>query len=323
MSPADRTAVVRKVAAALGFDRCGITTTASIGRGDYVRKWLADGRAGTMAYLHQRADQRLEPASLLAGGRGVIAVALLYNQHAPPPPPDGQPRGRVAMYAWGDDYHDVLRQKLLCLEAELREALAEPFEARLCVDTAPVIERELAARAGLGWIGKNTLVLHQELGSYFFLGLMITTLELVEDEPAVDHCGTCTRCLEACPTDAFPAPYEMDASRCISYLTIERREPPPDGLARQSGDWVFGCDICQQVCPFNRDAPVTREPRFAPRSEETTTPKLATILAWRPEDYRRALAGSAMRRAKLDMLRRNARIAMKNGDAEHGAAEVL
>ena len=173
------------------------------------------------------------------------------------------------MYAWGDDYHEVIRSKLGALVERMRTELVEPFEARVCVDTAPILERELAAAAGIGWIGKNTLVLHHELGSYFFLGAIVTTLDLAPDEPLPDHCGTCTACLDACPTQAFPKPYEMDASRCISYLTIEHRGDISKPFQKMMGDWVFGCDVCQEVCPYNRSAPTTREPRIAKAGAST------------------------------------------------------
>ena len=163
----------------------------------------------------------------------------------------------------------------------------------------------------MGWIGKNTLVLDEGLGSYFFLGLIVTTLSLAPDEPATDNCGTCTACLDACPTDAFPAAYEMDAARCISYLTIEHRGDIPESLQPKMGDWVFGCDICQEVCPYNRRAPTTQEPRFAVR-EPGPAPPLYDLLNWTDEQYKERLRGSAMKRATIDMLRRNARIALGN-----------
>ena len=262
-----------------------------------------------MHYLHRYQDARLDPSALLPGARSVIVVALLYHQPEPAPcSDDARRRGRVAMYAWGDDYHKVLKGKLYALIDGLREELKEPFEARACVDTAPIIERELAAAAGIGWIGKNTLVLDPSLGSYFFLGEILTTLDLEPDDPLPDHCGTCTACLDACPTDAFPVPYEMDASRCISYLTIEHRSDIPAEFHDKMDNWIFGCDICQQVCPFNRHAPTTREPAFAVRPPGPE-PSVDEILAWTPDDYRTTLRNSAMKRAKLDMLQRNARIA--------------
>jgi epoxyqueuosine reductase len=193
----------------------------------------------------------------------------------------------------------------------MRAVLSEPFDAKICVDTSPVIERELAAMAGIGWIGKNTLVLHETLGSYFFLGVVLTSLDLAHDAPSPDHCGSCTRCLDACPTQAFPRPYQMDASRCISYLTIEHRGDMPSELHAPIGDWVFGCDVCQEVCPYNRDAPLTREPRFAPRPPGPR-PDLDEIAAWSDTTYQSAVNGSAADRARLDMWRRNARIVLEN-----------
>lgn len=311
MTPADRSRLAKRLAREAGFDACGITTAVPIGRADYFRDWLAAGRAGTMDYLHRYTDQRIDPSRLLDGAKSIIAVALLYNQPTPPPPDNEQPTGRVAMYAWGDDYHRVMKKKLHNLADRLRAEADEPCATRACVDTAPIVEREIAARAGIGWIGKNTMVLSRGLGSYFFLGELLTTLEMAPDEPEADHCGTCTRCLDACPTGAFPAAYEMDASRCISYLTIERRAEVPDELRAGVGDWVFGCDICQEVCPYNREAPRTTEPRFARRPPWPHAP-LAEIAEWTDEQYDGALRGSAMRRATPDMMRRNARIAMEN-----------
>jgi epoxyqueuosine reductase len=265
-----------------------------------------------MAYLHRHLEQRIDPARLLEGARSVIVVALLYHQTPPPPPAVAdEPIGRVAMYAWGDDYHRVVRKKLHALADALRAQASESCETRVCVDTAPILEREIASRAGIGWTGKNTMVLSRGLGSYFFLGEVLTTLELAPDEPVTDHCGTCTRCLDACPTGAFPAPYEMDASRCVSYLTIEHREDVPDALRAGIGHWVFGCDVCQEVCPFNRDAPITAEPRFKARPPWPYAP-LRRIARWSRDDYDDQLRGSAMKRAKPEMMRRNAAIALDN-----------
>jgi epoxyqueuosine reductase len=193
--------------------------------------------------------------------------------------------------------------------ARMRTEFSEAFEARICVDTAPLLEREWAELAGIGWIGKNTLVLHQTLGSYFFLGGIITTLELEPDEAIPDHCGTCTACLDACPTAAFPSPYEMDASRCISYLTIEHRGAIAREFHKAMGSWVFGCDVCQEVCPYNHRAPLATELLFEPRPPAPEV-VLDDVLHWSPEDYAANLKGRAMKRAKLDMLQRNAQIAL-------------
>lgn len=271
-----------------------------------------------MSYLARNLDQRLDPSVLLEGARSIIVTALSYHQPCPGeedcgdrPTSAGGPRGRIAMYAWGEDYHVVLKDKLFALAQALGTELGEPFDFKVCVDTAPLLEREVAAAAGLGWIGKNTLVLNRDLGSYFFLGALLTTLELAPDPPSADHCGTCSACLDACPTAAFPAAYEMDASRCISYLTIERRAPIPADLADRTGEWLFGCDVCQQVCPFNRSAPHTREPRFAVRPPAPAV-ELAEVLSWGPEQYRAALRGTAMKRATLEMWQRNARLAQEH-----------
>ncbi|UCG33822.1 MAG: tRNA epoxyqueuosine(34) reductase QueG, partial [Phycisphaerales bacterium] len=220
---------VDRLARELGFDKIGVARVEPLGRSEYLREWLSQGRAGRMDYLHRNLDSRESPAALLPGARSVVVAALNYHQPEPLPS-DGRSRGRIARYAWGRDYHRVMKKRLWKLVERLRAEVAEPFEARVCVDTVPILERELAARAGIGWIGKNTMILSRDLGSYSYLGEIITTLELPADEPATAHCGSCTECLEACPTGALPEPYEMDASRCISYLTIELRDEIPDEL---------------------------------------------------------------------------------------------
>lgn len=312
MDPADLAYFVKDLAAGIGFDRCGIAAAEPIGRADYLRAWLAAGRAGAMEYLHRHVDVRADPRALLEGGKSIIVVALLYRNPKPLPAQDpGGPRGRIARYAWGEDYHDVLKDKLLIMVDRLKAKLSTPCGFKVCVDTAPLWEREVAAAAGIGWIGKNTMVLDRRLGSYFFLGAIVTTLDLPPDEPVPDRCGTCTACLEACPTAALLAPYQMDASRCISYLTIENRGDIPLTLQPMIGEWIFGCDVCQEVCPYNRRAPTTPEPRFAVRPP-APDPLLQDIATWLPDDYQNKLRGSAMRRATLDMLQRNARVVRAN-----------
>lgn len=316
MTPVDTTRLIKQLAVEAGFDRCGIAQAKPIGRGAYLKEWLRLGHAGSMDYLHRNLNLRLDPAQILPNARSAIVVALNYKQSSPMAETDRDtPRGRVAMYAWGEDYHDVIRDKLRALVDRLRAALPDPFESRICVDTAPIVERELAAAAGIGWIGKNTLVLEQDLGSYFFLGVIITTLDLQPDQPAGDHCGSCTACLDACPTRAFPAPYQMEASRCISYLTIEHRGDISQPFQKMMRDWVFGCDVCQDVCPFNRHAPATTEPRFV---AARTPPSfdLSEVLGGTHDDHRRRLRGSAMSRATPEMLRRNATIAALNLDTQ-------
>ncbi len=300
---------IKDLVAQQGFDHVGISRATTIERGNDLRRWLDAGRHGDMAYLERYLEQRLDPARVLPNARSVVVVALNYRQPAPRVTQD--PAGRVAMYAWGEDYHVVIKDKLWAVVDALRTEIEEPFDAKPCVDTAPLLERELAMRSGIGWIGKNTLVLNRDLGSYFFLGEIVTTLDLVPDTPATDHCGTCTRCLDACPTDAFPKAYEMDASRCISYHTIELRDDIPEQFHAAIGDWLFGCDVCQQVCPFNGTTPATTEPRFAARA---FAPAIAVddVLSWDIEDYRKALSKTAVKRAKFEMLKRNAAIVLKN-----------
>ena len=314
MSGADLVRYIKRLASEAGFDRCGIARAEPIGREDYLRDWLAVGRAGSMAYLHDHFRQRVDPRQLLEGARSVVVVALNYHQEAPEPP-DDRPRGRVARYAWGDDYHQVVKGKLFTMADRLRAELDDSFDAKACVDTAPLLEREVAAAAGIGWIGKNTMVMNQTMGSYFFLGALVTTLDLPPDEAVSNHCGTCTACLDACPTQAFPKAYEMDASRCISYLTIEHRGDIDKRWRGSMGDWIFGCDVCQEVCPFNRQVPETMEPRFAARSHGPH-PVLDEVLSWSIDDYRANLRGRAGKRAKLEMWQRNARIARANAVGE-------
>lgn len=310
MTPSDRTQLVKRIAAELGFERCGIAPAGPISHDDYLGEWLEKGRAGTMGYLHRHVESRLDVRHMLPAARSIIVVAMNYKQPEPVPA-DEKPRGRVAMYAWGEDYHVVIRDKLELMVSRLRAELGEPFEARACVDTSAIIEREYAAMAGVGWIGKNTLVMHQSLGSYFFLGVVVADLELVPDSPEPDHCGSCTRCLDACPTGAFPEAYQMDATRCISYLTIEHRGDIEPTLAPRMGDWIFGCDVCQAVCPHNRDAPTMKEPRFL-ASAKSARPALHDVLGWDEKLYANFVNGRATDRAKRLMWKRNATIALHN-----------
>lgn len=296
----------------IGFDRVGVTAAQPLDAAEYYRSWLSRGYAGSMAYLARNADLRADPRGLLDNARSIICVALNYHRSDPTLPPDEKcATGKVAEYARGRDYHVILRQMLESLVADMRSSLPLSFEYRPCVDTAPLLEREIARQAGIGWVGKNTLVMHEELGSYLFLGELVTTLDLVSDSPLPDRCGTCTRCLEACPTDAFPEPGVLDASRCIAYLTIENRGEIDPDLKPKMGNWVFGCDICQQVCPFNRKAPQTSNEELA----DDVLPAeldLVDLINLRSGEYRRLTAGSAARRATRPMWQRNAKIALEN-----------
>src|ERR1700723_2223429 len=270
-------------ARAVGFDLCGVVSVPAPGKTfdelQYLPDWLNRGHAGEMNYLHD--PRRANPALAMNGARSLIVVAFNYNSEQPYSTEAmasnddvNSPRGWISRYAWGDDYHEVLWDKLNSLVAAMRTQWPEPFDARAYVDTGPIIERVAAKYAGLGWLAKNTCLINQEIGSWLFLGVIITTLDLgpsfaPQESPAPDRCGTCTLCLDACPTNAFSEPYVLDARRCISYLTIELRTAIPEDLRPAIGNAVIGCDICQDVCPWNRKAPITTLAAFQPRDRAT------------------------------------------------------
>jgi epoxyqueuosine reductase len=298
------TSIVKERAHELGFDAVGVAAAGPPAHADAFERWLDAGHAGDMAYMAKGRQARLDPGLLLPGWRSVVAVALGYA-------PDGEDPAwhGVARYARGRDYHDVIRPRLHALKDALREAGGPEVRSRAAVDTSAVLERELAARAGLGWIGKNTNLIAPGLGSYVFLGIVLTTAELVADASVPDRCGTCTACLRACPTDAFVAPYTLDARRCISYLTIEHRGAIDESLQRAMGDWLFGCDVCQEVCPWNRHAPPTREPAFAAGVPPGPAEELVAL---EDEEFRARFHGSPLARARRPGLARNARIVLAN-----------
>ena len=310
MTPTDAhqlAAAIKQRARAIGFDLCGITDAQPSRQRAYFESWLAAGRAGDMKYLHERIDERTDPGKLLPGASRAICVAM--NYHVPlEAPPDAGRRGRVARYALGVDYHTHVKDKLYALADWLRER-APSAKTKCAVDTVPVLERELAARAGIGWVGKNTCVINPRIGSWIFLGEVFTTLELPIDEPSVDRCGTCRRCIDACPTNAIVAPYELDASKCISYLTIEHRGAIDPSLAAQASGWLFGCDICQDVCPWNGRAPIATLEELQPRLPSGSM-AIDDVLGWNADEYWAATRRTAMRRVKLPQFHRNARLAV-------------
>jgi len=302
---------IKRRARDIGFDLVGIASAEPSQYRDYFRQWLDDGRAGTMQYLGKRFDERSDPRNYLSEAASVICVAM--NYHVPLEPvadSERQHHAKIARYALGDDYHELIKSRLHSLADWIRER-APLAQTRACVDTAPVMEKELAARAGVGWFGKNSCIINESIGSWVLLGEIVTTLKLPADAPAIDRCGTCRRCIDACPTGAITAPYQFDARRCISYLTIEHREAIPNEFHAAMGPWLYGCDICQDVCPWNGRAPAATDPALQPRFP-TGTIDLRELFNWRDEDYRERLRHSAMKRVKLPVLQRNARIVSEN-----------
>jgi epoxyqueuosine reductase len=305
----------------LGFDAVGIADTALDADEAHLLHWLAQGRHGAMAYMAEHGTRRARPAELVPGTLRVIAVRLDYL-----PEPQAACEARlqqpaqtyVSRYALGRDYHKVVRNRLQKL-AERIEAVVGPFGYRAFCDSAPVLEKALAAKAGLGWIGKHTNLLQREHGSWFFLGELYTDLPLPVDTPLDNHCGTCRACLDVCPTQAIVAPYELDARRCISYLTIELRGSIPEELRPLMGNRIYGCDDCQLVCPWNRFAQLTREPDFAPR-HGLDAATLVELFAWSEEEFLQRTEGSAIRRTGYESWLRNIAVALGNAPS---SAEII
>jgi len=322
---------LKNLALEAGFDLAGIAGVADTPEHEFFPGWIAEQRAGEMKYLESRnAEGELKRASLANAApwaRSVLVCALNYNTAEPYSTHAGTPsQGWISRYAWSQrDYHDVVLEKLRAVEAQLLALCTKrelPAPRTWCyVDTGPVIERVVAKYAGIGWIGKNTCMLNQQLGSWLFLGVMLTSLELTPDLPPADLCGSCTRCLDACPTNAFPAPYQMDATRCIAYLTIELRGSIPEELRPGIGRQVFGCDICQDVCPWNREAPATTLPQMQARPK-LVNPDLEWLARLTPEEFRETFRGSPIKRAKRSGLLRNVAIAMGNS-GEKRFVEIL
>ncbi len=323
-----------------GFALAGVTPAGPSAHEEHVRAWLAAGKHGEMSWLGEHVDQRLDPAAMVPGAKSMLLVGELYATRNDDPDEQRAGVGRIARYARGVDYHKTMRKRLISLADAAREefGLGDEDVLRAFVDTAPVLEREHAARAGIGWVGKHTLLIHPQKGSWFFLGGLISTVEIGvprKQEQVTDHCGTCTRCIEACPTDAITA-HEVDASRCISYLTIEHRSPIDEAFHGAIGDWLYGCDICQEVCPHNSERPGRDVGKANPalrarctdldaehgRTTDGSGFDLLRVLGWSEDDRREAFQSSAMKRAKPDMIKRNALIVLTNtalaGEVDRG-----
>jgi epoxyqueuosine reductase len=310
---------IKRLAHECGFELAGIVRAEPLP--DDSRRyldWIDRGMAGAMGYLtDRRATVRTDPKLLLATARSIICVGKLYNGPEPRSTEVNRPElGWISRYAWGQDYHDILRGSL----QQLATKLGAEHDYKICVDTAPLLERSYARQAGLGWIGKNTCLINQEIGSWIFLGEILTSLEIAPDEfeqadaPPPDRCGTCTRCIDACPTQAIPLHgYEVDARRCISYFTIELHGAAPEEMRASIGQHVFGCDICQDVCPWNRTAPLTNEPAFAPR---LLAPPLDQLAAVTEDEFRSRFRDSPIQRTKHAGFLRNVAVAMGNSGIE-------
>jgi epoxyqueuosine reductase len=308
---------IKAKALELGFDVCGIAPASDHHELTFYREWLERGYAGEMAYLHRSAERRADVRNVLPSAQTVIVTGTLYNTDRPYSTEIGdRSRAQIARYAWGDDYHDVIGARLDALLAWMRERSAEPFDARAYVDTGPVQERVYAQHAGVGWIGKNTCVINPEIGSWIFLAVIICSLPLEVDAPALDQCGSCSLCIEACPTQAIVGPGVLDSTRCISYLTIELRGDMPDARRAGVGSHVYGCDICQEVCPWNASAPQSDDPAWQPRPAWDRV-DLLTLAQRTDEELAAALRGSPMKRTKAQGVRRNVAVALHNASLVH------
>lgn len=303
---------LKSQANALGFEAVGIAPASEADGFLHLQDWLAQGFAGDMQYLSRHAEARRHPGSILPNVKTVVMVGINYKpEDSGSQIKEAADSGRVSCYARGLDYHDVMRSKLKSLLAWVQRE-APHTQGRAVVDTAPLLERDFARRAGLGWIGKNTMLIHRTLGSYLFLGALLLDLPLGVDEPfSTSHCGTCTRCLDACPTNAFVAPFRLDARRCISYLTIELRGAIPEDLRPQMSDWIFGCDVCQQVCPWNRKPPAGTDESLKPNVTGQFL-DAAQLLGMNEAEFRKQFRHTPLWRSGRGGLLRNAAIALGN-----------
>lgn len=308
----------------LGFQKVGVSDTDLSLAESHLEEWLEDGLHGDMHYMHKHGDKRSKPEKLVPGTLRIISVRMDYfpePQQQATGLLDHESRSYISRYALGRDYHKVLRHRLQKLATRIEKHIGD-FGYRVFVDSAPVLEKPIAEKAGIGWIGKHTNVINKDSGSWFFLGELYTDLPLPIDEAASGHCGTCTACLEVCPTDAIVAPYKLDARRCISYLTIESRESIPVEYRKAMGNRIYGCDDCQLVCPWNRFARVSREPKFSPR-EQVSDRKLVELFKWTQREFSSRTSGSAIRRIGYECWLRNIAVALGNAPSSQPVIEAL
>jgi len=306
------TNLIKEKAHELGFVKVGIARAEELTQeGERLREWLRRGFHGTMEWMQRNVEMRFDPRAIIPGARSIICVAMNYytsTQHC-----HDVECGKISRYAWGDDYHIVMRKRLDSLVTCIKQ-LKPDARAKAYVDTGPVMEKAWAVRAGLGWIGKHTNLIMREVGSWVFLGEVITNLDLVPDEPGIDHCGTCRACIDVCPTGALVEPYVLDSTKCISYLTIEHRGEIPEELASKFENWVYGCDMCQDVCPWNSFQQPSQEPAFQPRAHNVA-PRLEELTQLTVDEFRERYRRSPIKRTKREGLARNADAILRNCSA--------
>ena len=303
---------IKQQAHELGFEAVGISPAQPVSRSEFYDRWVDEGYGGEMEYLKRGAAKRSDPRLVLADARSIISVGMnYYFEDGKEEPEDNALTGTISRYAWGDDYHLVMERKLKDLLDFINNRSGWEVQGKVYVDTGPVLEREAASLARVGWFGKNTMLINTHLGSFIFLGEILVDIELDYDHPEGEHCGKCTLCLEACPTNAFVGPYLLDARRCISYLTIELKGPIPRELRPLIGNLIFGCDICQDVCPWNKKIPFGREDAFRPR-HDFTAPELISLMGLTEEEFRLRFRRSPIKRAKRRGFLRNVAVALGN-----------
>ncbi len=317
MDTASITKSIKNKAIEIGFDLVGVSPVDKFPENQFYKEWLNKGFSGEMGYMERNSEKREDVRNILPGAKSIISCAINYNtDHPYSTELSDAIKGWISRYAWGDDYHDTVKEKLQVLMEYISSASSEEVLNKIYVDTGPVLERMYGKYAGVGWVGKNTCLINQEIGSWIFVGEIITDIELEYDIPVADRCGTCTKCIDACPTDAIIEPYVLDSRQCISYLTIELKNKIPSELRDGIQNNIYGCDICQDVCPWNKRASISESKHFRPR-EGLYNPDLSSLSALSPDDFRELFKGSPIKRTKRRGLLRNIMVAMGNsGDKD-------
>ena len=313
MNPEKLTAFIRKEAVNLKFDLLKIAPAKKLERSSFLEKWLQTKQHGTMQWMESNLEKRMDVKKLFPDAKSVVVIAV--NYYSPEKHDDDPEKAKISRYAWGKDYHKILKKKLKQLLLEIKK-LDSKIDGRICVDTAPMQDKLWAVEAGIGWQGKNTNILTREMGSWIFLGELILNSELVYDSPVEDYCGSCTACIEACPTDALK-PYVLDARKCISYLTIEFWDQPiPNEFKKKLENWVFGCDICQDVCPWNKFSKLTQYEEFKPHPENVN-PSLSELNQLDEETFNKRFKSSPLKRAKFVNFKRNVKTLIKASESKN------